>query len=161
MWAVGCGREPMIKTDVSPGSVHRLEIWRDGLELAEQIYTITKTWPKEELYGLVSRARRSSTSIPSNIAEGVGRASRKELARFAQIALGSAYELETLLQPASSLGYSPEETIALVQESLNRLTRRISAFIRKTTSDNPQPPLRAPGSDYENSSNRQLRLFHL
>mgnify|MGYP002336441190 CR=1 FL=1 len=153
MWAVGCGREPMIKTDVSPGSVHRLEIWRDGLELAEQIYTITKTWPKEELYGLVSRARRSSISIPSNIAEGVGRASRKELARFAQIALGSAYELETLLQPASSLGYSPEETIALVQKSLNRLTRRKSAFIRKTASDSPEPQPRKPESDHENFGN--------
>jgi len=88
-----------------PESVENLEIWKRGIDLIEEIYGVTRTWPREEVYGLTSQIRRAAISGPANLAEGVGRGGKGEVARFAQIALGSLYELDTLCVIADRLGY--------------------------------------------------------
>lgn len=74
-----------------------LKVWERGHKLTLAIYKITSGFPREEMYGLTSQIRRSCASIPTNISEGCGRSSDKELARFIEIAIGSASELEYLL----------------------------------------------------------------
>jgi len=77
---------------------HRdLDVWKNRIELVKKIYILTKDFPKEEIYTLTSQIRRSAISIPSNIAEGAARNSKKEFIQFLYIALGSAAELETQL----------------------------------------------------------------
>lgn len=75
------------------------------MDLVEQVYAVTKFFPKEEAFGLVDQMRRAAVSIPSNIAEGNGRQSKLEFRRFLKIAKGSANELETQLLIATRLGY--------------------------------------------------------
>ena len=72
-----------------------LRVWQFGMDLVVFIYGLTRSFPKDELYGLVSQVRRAAVPIPSNIAEGYGRRSAKELHRFINNALGSLLELET------------------------------------------------------------------
>ena len=112
-----------------PECVEKLEIWQDAMKRAKVVYTLTGSWPKEELYGLTSQARRAAVSVPANLAEGLGRGTPREIARFAQIALGSLYELDTLLYLASDLGYSPQDAIIELREGLTSLAKRTSAFI--------------------------------
>jgi four helix bundle protein len=95
----------------------------------KSIYELTKTWPKEEIYGLTSQVRRASVSIPANIAEGIGRGTPGETSRFAQIALGSAYELDTLIIIATELKYSSEESTLYVQKEITNLLKGISSFV--------------------------------
>jgi four helix bundle protein len=77
------------------------------MEVARAVYQLTASFPTEELYGLVSQMRRSSVSIASNIAEGNGRDSPKDFARYLKIARGSLAELQTQLLPSESLGLCP------------------------------------------------------
>ena len=83
---------------------HDLKIWQRSHKLTLALYKATNPFPKSEMYGLTSQIRRCSASIPANIAEGCGRNGDLELARFFQIALGSASELEYHLLLASDLG---------------------------------------------------------
>ncbi|MGZ3766557.1 MAG: four helix bundle protein, partial [Mucilaginibacter sp.] len=75
----------------------RAAVWKAGIEITKVVFQLTKTFPSEEKYGLISQMIRSAISIPSNIAEGCGRKSNKELHQFLNIALGSSFELETQL----------------------------------------------------------------
>ena len=120
-----------------PNTVRRLQIWQEGMILVEQVYLISENWPKTEMYGLTSQARRAAVSIPANIAEGVGRGSRAEAARFGRIALASAYELHTLLELSSRLGFIPETRRDELFEQLDSLTRRISGFIQYQEKQRP------------------------
>jgi four helix bundle protein len=113
-----------------PECVEKLEIWQDAMKQAKAVYELTRSWPKEELYGLISQARRAAVSVPANLAEGLGRGTPKETARFAQIALGSLYELDTLLHLASDLGYNPQDEVIELREGLTSLAKRTSAFVR-------------------------------
>ncbi len=74
----------------------QLRVWEESHDLTLKIYQITKTFPKEELFALTNQMRRSSASIPTNIAEGCGRETNKDYAHFLQIALGSSFELEAI-----------------------------------------------------------------
>ncbi len=74
-----------------------LEVWKESMLLAKEVYLVTKGFPKEELYGITSQIRRASVSVPSNIAEGAARSSDKEFIQFLYISLGSLSELETQL----------------------------------------------------------------
>ena len=85
-----------------------LDVWKAGMDLAVDMYRVTASFPKEELYGLVSQMRRAATSVPSNIAEGAGRSSKRELNQFLSIASGSMSELDTQLTIALRLGYITE-----------------------------------------------------
>lgn len=89
---------------------HRdLVAWQKAMELVKEIYRVTHAFPKEELYGLTSQLRRAAVSIPSNLAEGHGRASRREFHVFIGHARGSLLEIETQLEIARDLGYLPAQ----------------------------------------------------
>ena len=87
-----------------------LKVWEKSHQLALAVYKATSTFPRHELYGLTSQIRRACASIPANIAEGCGRSGDAELARFLQIAMGSASELEYHLLLARDLGFLPAPT---------------------------------------------------
>lgn len=82
-----------------------MDVWKEGIELAVKVYEIVQKFPKEERYGLVEQIKRSAVSIPSNIAEGAARNSKKEFMQFLSISLGSISELETQLIIADKLGF--------------------------------------------------------
>jgi four helix bundle protein len=120
----------MSKMGIGPDSVRNLDVWHEAVEIVKAVYVLTQSWPKEELYGLTNQAQRAAVSIPANLAEGVGRGTPREIARFAQIALGSLYELDTLLHLSAELGYSSKNTVVELRERLTALAKRISAFVR-------------------------------
>ncbi|MEO6524821.1 MAG: four helix bundle protein [Mucilaginibacter sp.] len=88
-----------------------LKVWKSGIELSKSIFTLTKTFPADERFGLISQMNRAVVSIPSNIAEGCGRKSSKELHQFLNITLGSAFELETQLIIAKEFEYINNEIL--------------------------------------------------
>ena len=84
---------------------HELRVWREAIELVKEVYRVTSAFPREEAYGLTSQMRRAAVSVPSNIAEGAARISRKEFLQFLSVGRGSLSELETQVVIASELGY--------------------------------------------------------
>ena len=100
------------------------------MAMVREVYRVTRAWPKEEIYGLTAQARRAAISIPANLAEGLGRGTPGEISRFAQTALGSAYELDTLLQIGAELGYLGQADADTLRGFLSQLIKRISAFVR-------------------------------
>lgn len=96
---------------------------RKAMMLVKEVYTVTKEYPKEELFALTSQTKRAVVSVPANIAEGVGRNYKKDTIQFLHIARGSLYEVETLLSIALMLEY-------LVQEKFDQLTALIDGEIR-------------------------------
>lgn len=92
------------KCMVSASNHRELIVWQEAVLLVEMIYRETATFPREEMYGLSAQIRRSAVSIPSNIAEGAGRNSSKELVQFLGVANGSRSELDTQLVIATRLG---------------------------------------------------------
>ena len=82
-----------------------MEVWKESIDLAEYIYKITENFPKSEVFGLTGQIRRSAISIPSNIAEGFVKHSKKETLRFLDIALGSLAELDTQIILSEKIGY--------------------------------------------------------
>ena len=104
-----------------------LEVWKISMELAEEIYMISRKLPKEEIYGITSQLRRCAVSIPSNIAEGSGRRSAKDFIRFLNIATGSLSELETQLILCEKFKYiSNVDT-----ENANKLISRVGMMLTK------------------------------
>jgi four helix bundle protein len=87
------------------GTFEDLQAWRLGMNLVVEIYRQTQSWPKTELYSLTAQIRRASASIPSNIAEGKGRSSDKELLKFLDYARGSVHEVQTQIMIACRLDY--------------------------------------------------------
>ncbi|MEA3369666.1 MAG: four helix bundle protein [Candidatus Ratteibacteria bacterium] len=102
-----------------------LNIWQKGIEIVEDIYKITKTFPKDEHYGLTAQMRRCSISIPLNVAEGFARRHNKEYKQFLNITLGSCAELETQIEISLRLEYLTESTYDKLLEKLNHITRMI------------------------------------
>lgn len=115
--------------DVGPDAMTNLQIWQEGRAIVREVYRLTRSCPKEEIYGITAPARRAAVSIPANLAEGLGRGTPGEISRFAQTALGSAYELDTLLEIAAELSYLAPADSDPLRKSLAQLTKRISAFI--------------------------------
>ena len=100
------------------GTYEDLKVWRRAMDLVLEVYRCTGSFPKQEIYGLTSQMRRSEVSVPSNIAEGKGRFSRKELVQFLFHARGSLLELRTQLTIARELGFlSPCEGTSLIELS--------------------------------------------
>ena len=87
------------------GNNQDLLVWQKAMDMVLKVYEVTRSFPRDEVYGLVSQMRRAAISVPSNIAEGKGRRSRKELAQFLFHARGSLLELETQNRIAERLGY--------------------------------------------------------
>ncbi len=113
----------------------RLKVWEKAHRLTLAVYLTTKRFPKEELYGLTSQARRSSSSIPGNIAEGCGRSGTKELARFLEIAPGSASELECQLLLARDLGYLDAAVYDRLAKDVCEVKQMLTSFIQRLRSD--------------------------
>ncbi len=103
-----------------------LEVYKSSLLLVKRIYELSRTFPKEEMYGLVSQLRRAAISIPSNIAEGAARRTNNELIQFLYIALGSTSELETQIDIAHILDYISEEQAKSVTIDLIRIRKMLS-----------------------------------
>ena len=106
----------------------KYDIWKDSMELVDSVYTFVEVFPTTEKYGLRSQITRSAVSIPSNIAEGASRNSEKDFARFLEIALGSAFELETQLIIALNENYINNEDFQLLQVRITELQKMISSF---------------------------------
>lgn len=106
-------------------SYRDLIVWQRSMELTKCVYALTKTYPKEELYSLTSQTRRSAVSIPSNIAEGFYRSTRKDYRSFLYNAFGSGGELETQLEIAKSLQYGD----AALHKQAEYLLREVMAML--------------------------------
>jgi four helix bundle protein len=99
-----------------------LDVWNEGIELVAKVYEIVQNFPKEEIYGLVEQIKRSAISIPSNIAEGAARNSKKEFLKFLSISIGSISELETQLIIADKIGFLPnKEIFSLIERERYKL----------------------------------------
>ena len=107
-----------------------LEVWKKSIELVTGIYEITKSFPKEELYGLTNQIRRASVSIPSNIAEGAARYYTKEFIQFLYIALGSLSEVETQLIISFNLKYISEELNTEFNEKFKEIRNMLLGLIK-------------------------------
>jgi four helix bundle protein len=105
-----------------------LKIWQKSVDLAVSIYNVTKIFPREEQYGLTSQIRRSAVSVPSNIAEGSGRNSKKEFMNFLSISHGSSYELETQLLIASRVGYLGQDEYQNIANDLIEIQKMNSGL---------------------------------
>ena len=120
-------------------SYKELVAWQQAMELVSEIYRVTKHFPREEMYGLTSQLRRSAVSVPSNIAEGQGRATRGEFVQFLCHARGSLFEAETQLIVAGALGYlEPNESTQLSQK-LSRVARVLNGLISSLRPSNRKP----------------------
>jgi four helix bundle protein len=110
-----------------------LIIWQRGIEIVKKAYDISKKFPKEEKYGLISQITRAAVSIPANIAEGSSRESAKDYARFLQHALGSAFEVQTYLDIAEHLEWLSKQETEEVQILLEEEIKMVHRFIKKLT----------------------------
>lgn len=108
-----------------------LEVWRLADELAKHVYGATKTFPKDEIYGITSQLRRAALSIPTNIVEGYSRKGDRELARFIDIALGSLAEVKYLLHFSNRLGHIADVEFNILSERANDLGARLWKFYEK------------------------------
>jgi four helix bundle protein len=108
-----------------------LKVWKKGHELTLAVYKTTARFPQEERYGLTSQIRRASASVPANIAEGCGRGSDAELARFLRIAAGSANELEYHLLLANELEMLNSSEHKRLTKQVTEVKRMLTSFIKK------------------------------
>ncbi|MBA4391722.1 MAG: four helix bundle protein [Syntrophus sp. (in: bacteria)] len=104
-----------------------LDVWKEAMKLAKEIYRLTSGFPKEEVYGLTAQIRRSVVSIPSNIAEGAARNSDKEFVQFLYIALGSLAELETQLLLSKELAFCQSTGVG---GDVDRIRKMLAGLIR-------------------------------
>lgn len=112
------------------GTYEDLTAWQKAMNLTLEVYRVTRAFPKDELYGLTAQLRRAGVSIPSNIAEGKGRDSDKELLRFLTIARGSVYELQTQIVLARNLGYVTDRDMEVLCEGAASVGQLVNALIR-------------------------------
>jgi four helix bundle protein len=108
-----------------------LRVWQKGIEIVDKIYSITNSFPKEELYGLVIQMRKAAVSIPSNVAEGFVRHHSKEYKQFLYISLGSCAELDTQVVIAHRRNYITKKSLEELAEDINYETRMLVSLINK------------------------------
>jgi len=111
-------------------SFRDLVAWQKGVELCQRVYEDSKCFPADERFGLVAQMRRAAVSVPSNIAEGYGRRSRRDYLRFLNMALGSLCELETQLILAVRLGLAGGDDVGASMALVRDIDRLLSALIR-------------------------------
>lgn len=112
-------------------SYRDLLVWQQAMDLAAAAYTVTKAWPKEELYGLTSQVRRAASSVPANIAEGFGRENRGSYQQFLRIAQGSLKEFETHLLLAGRVGIATDKDIDRLMTMSESVGKLLRLLIRK------------------------------
>ena len=115
---------------IAINSYQDLKVWQVAMSIATQVYALTRSFPKDELYGMTSQLRRSSVSIAANIAEGYGREVRGSFVQFLRIAQGSLKETETHLLIAERVGIVKRKQIAGLLEQSDELGRMLHSLIR-------------------------------
>jgi four helix bundle protein len=111
-----------------------LKVWAKAHQLTLGVYRLTRTFPKDEMYGLTSQLRRAASSIGANIAEGCGRRSDAEMKRFCQIARGSANEVEYHLLLARDLQYLASAEFEDLEEKAHEVQRMLASFVQRLQS---------------------------
>ncbi|HET6442100.1 MAG TPA: four helix bundle protein [Phycisphaerae bacterium] len=112
------------------GTYRDLVAWQKAMELVELIYEATRTFPDEERFGLVAQMRRSAVSVPSNIAEGFGRARKAEFRRFLEIARGSLFELQTHAELGRRFGWIAGKELGVLRNLTHELDAVLDGLIR-------------------------------
>ena len=107
-----------------------LIVWKEAMELAELVYSVTRSFPREEAFGLTSQIRRAAVSIPSNIAEGDERDTKKDSVRFLYIAKGSLAELRTQLEIARDIGALDAASFAQLEVTCAEIGRMLGSLIK-------------------------------
>jgi four helix bundle protein len=110
-------------------SYRELVVWQKAVDLVTEVYSMTKDFPRDEVYGLTSQLRRSAVSIPSNVAEGQGRATKGEFIQFLCHARGSLFELETQLLIAGKLGYITPDVEGSVTSKATEVARILNGLL--------------------------------
>jgi four helix bundle protein len=132
---------------MSDSIYRRLDVWKEAMQLAVETYKVTQTFPKHELYGITAQMRRAAVSVPSNIAEGRGRGSKRDFCRFAMQARGSLFELQTQLTISEALQYATTDDLARLTKQSETVIRLLNGLIRYLTkgsepvSPTPHPQL--------------------
>ncbi|SRR6266849_2493493 len=108
----------------------KLDLWNTAMELTVSVYITTDTFPKDERYSLTDQIRRAAVSVPSNIAEGAGRQTKKEFINYLHMAQGSLSELDTRLELARRLGYLAQDSWAMLDRQVERIDKMLSGLIR-------------------------------
>jgi len=106
-----------------------LDVWKVSMQLVKEIYGLSKSFPKEELYALTSQIKRAAVSVPANIAEGLGRQYKKDTLQFLHISRGSLYEVETLLNVALMTGMINEEDFNKIGLLVEKVLQVLNGFI--------------------------------
>lgn len=114
----------------------KLTVWQKAMDFCELIYRETKKFPKEEIFGLTSQLRRATTSIPLNISEGCACSSKREFNRFLNIALGSQYEVVTIIKLCYRLNFLNKESYAKINDAIEEIGKLLHGLIRSLRSDN-------------------------
>lgn len=109
----------------------KLDVWQRAKTLAIEIYSLTDGYPIKENFGLTSQTNRAAVSIAANIAEGSSRSSRKDFAHFLEIAIGSAFELQTLLEIAFNREYIEDDSYNNAKDNLEELAKMLFGLKRK------------------------------
>lgn len=107
-----------------------LKVWQRSIDLVKDVYLLTDSFPKSEIYGLTSQIRRASISVPSNIAEGAGKKSSKDYIRFLDISLGSLAELETQLIISVKIGYLTQDAVDNCFNEIMELGKMLHGLIK-------------------------------
>ena len=107
-----------------------LEAWKQSMDLVVEIYKTTKEFPNQENYGITNQVRRAAVSVPSNIAEGAARQTKKEFANFLHVAQGSLSELDTPIEIASRLGYIDDRSRKSLEDRMQPIDKMITGLIR-------------------------------
>ena len=117
-------------------SYQDLDVWQRGMDIAVNVYRLTKAYPSEEKYGMVSQMRRAANSIPANIAEGWARSSKKEFEYFLRVAQGSLRELETYLILSKRCELSDETQVSPLMAEITILSKQLRALLSSLGNNN-------------------------
>ncbi len=109
---------------------HGLIVWQKSHVLTLKVYQVTRRFPKDERFGLISKLRRSASSVPANLAEGCGRGSEQDFARFVQIAMGSSTEVEYHVLLAKDLGYVSDNDFIELTDSVHEVKRMLTSLLK-------------------------------
>lgn len=113
-----------------------LVVWQASMDLAVHCYEQTKSFPRQEVYGLTSQIRRAASSVPANIAEGHGRESTAAFVQFLRVSQGSLKELETHFILASRVGLMSQEQVERAEQRINNIGKMLRSLIRSLQSKN-------------------------
>jgi four helix bundle protein len=112
-----------------------LLVWKDAIELVETIYNLSNKFPESEKFGLTSQIKRAVVSIPTNIAEGAARNTKKEFIQFLYISSGSLSEVDTLITIASNLNYIKKEELEVITKKMDKVSALLNGLIKKLKMD--------------------------